>query len=54
MDRGAWQTIVHGVTKESDRTERVTLTFFGKIMTESIIRTYYLRIQPFGVLNILS
>ena len=21
MDRGAWQTIVHGVTKESDMTE---------------------------------
>ena len=41
--------------KESDRTERVTLTVFGKIMTESIISTYYLRIQPFGVLlNILS
>ena len=40
--------------KESDRTERVTLTFFGKIMTESMIRTYYLRIHPFGTLNILS
>ena len=40
--------------KESDRTERVTLTFFGKIMTESVIRTYYLRIHPSGILNILS
>ena len=24
-DRGAWQTTVHGVTKESDTTERLTL-----------------------------
>ena len=26
MDRGAWQATVHGVTKESDMTEQLTLT----------------------------
>ena len=26
MDRGAWQATVHGVKKESDTTERVTLS----------------------------
>ena len=26
MDRGAWQAIVHGVTKESDMTEHLTYT----------------------------
>ena len=26
MDRGAWRGIVHGVTKESDMTERLTHT----------------------------
>ena len=26
MDRGAWQAIVHGVTKESDITEQLTLS----------------------------
>ena len=25
MDRGAWQATVHGVTKESDRTERLSI-----------------------------
>ena len=53
MDRGAQQAAAHGVT-ESDRTKQATFTFFGKIMTESIIRTYYLRIWPFGTVNILS
>ena len=26
MDRGTWQAIVHGVAKESDMTERLTLS----------------------------
>ena len=26
MDRGAWQATVHGVVKESDMTERPTLS----------------------------
>ena len=26
MDRGAWRATVHGVVKESDTTERLTLT----------------------------
>ena len=26
MDRGAWQATVHGVNKESDKTERLTLS----------------------------
>ena len=26
MDRGAWRATVHGVAKESDMTERITLT----------------------------
>ena len=29
MDRGDWQAIVHGVSKESDMTERITLTRSG-------------------------
>ena len=28
MDRGAWQATVNGVKKESDTTERVTLSHF--------------------------
>ena len=28
-DRGAWQVIVHGVRKESDTTERLSLTQEG-------------------------
>ena len=28
MDRGAWQATVHGVTKESDMTERLTTSSF--------------------------
>ena len=28
MDRGAWQVTVHGITKESDTTERLTLSLF--------------------------
>ena len=28
MDRGAWWTTVHGVTKEPDTTERLTLSYF--------------------------
>ena len=28
MDRGAWQATVHGVVKESDRTEQLTLPLF--------------------------
>ena len=26
MDRGAWQATVHGITKESDKTERLSLS----------------------------
>ena len=33
MDRGAWQAIVHGVAKELDTTERLTLTFFLLLTT---------------------
>ena len=35
MDRGAWQAIVHGVTKESDMTERLTHTFYIAHYTSS-------------------
>ena len=31
MDRGAWQATVHGVNKESDKTETHTLTFKGAL-----------------------
>ena len=30
-DRGAWQTTVHGVVKESDRTEQLTLSLFTSL-----------------------
>ena len=29
MDRGAWRATVHGVAKESDTTERLTLTLLS-------------------------
>ena len=29
MDRGAWRTTVHGVTKELDTTEKLTLSLSG-------------------------
>ena len=29
MDRRAWRAVVHGVTKELNRTERLTLSAFG-------------------------
>ena len=29
MDRGAWRATVHGATKESDTTERLTLSLFS-------------------------
>ena len=28
MDRGGWRATVHGVTKESEMTERLTLSLF--------------------------
>ena len=31
MDGGAWQATVHGVNKESDKTETHTLTFKGAV-----------------------
>ena len=31
MDRGAWQAIVHGVTQESDTTERLTLSLSNRL-----------------------
>ena len=37
MDRGAWQTTVHGVAKESDRTERLHFHFhFQKVIIEIV------------------
>ena len=33
MDRVAWQAIVHGGHKESDRTEGLTLAFFSLVKT---------------------
>ena len=38
MDRGAWQAIVHGVTKESDMTEQLSTQCLehSKIFTEWI------------------
>ena len=32
MDRGAWRAIVHGVCKELDMSERLTLSF-SKVLT---------------------
>ena len=29
MDRGAWQAIVYGVSKESDMTDQLTLSLFN-------------------------
>ena len=29
MDRGAWQATVHGITKESDKTERLSLSLLA-------------------------
>ena len=37
MDRGAWRATVHGVNKESDKTERLTL---------SLSKGLYARICP--------
>ena len=28
MDRGAWQATVHGISKESDMTERLSLSLY--------------------------
>ena len=33
MDRGAWQVTVHGATKESDTTERLTTNKIHKSVT---------------------
>ena len=35
-DRGAWQTTVHGVVKESDRTEQLTLSLFSPTGSQKI------------------
>ena len=32
MDREAWQATVHGVTKESDTTEQLTLSLFFTVI----------------------
>ena len=36
MDRGAWWAAVHGVTKEPDMTERLTLTLI-KITRDNVV-----------------
>ena len=36
MDRGAWQTTVHGVAKESDTTERLNNNAYHKLGGESV------------------
>jgi len=56
MERGVWRATVHGVTKESDMTERLTLTTYAdlgstkgstrfdkrafKILKETILQQY--------------
>ena len=35
MDRGAWQATVHGVTKESDRTEQLSLSLNPHFLMDS-------------------
>ena len=43
MDRGAWQATVHGVAKESDRTQRLS-TVFAPAIEECWLRKFkYLR-----------
>ena len=35
MDRGAWQTMVHGVAEESDMTERLNICAYWSLETGS-------------------
>ena len=44
MVRGAWRTVVHGVTKESDMTERLTLSLFTIVMMLYIISTEHIHL----------
>ena len=37
MDRGAWQSTVHGVTKESDTTEWLNNSDDGKLKFKSLV-----------------
>ena len=40
MDRGAWRATIHGVTKELDTTERLSLHFTGPFDMDSVIWTW--------------
>jgi len=49
-DRGAWQAIVHGVTKELDMTEQLTHTFYIAHYTSSVPNGFSL-LQLYNYIN---
>ena len=49
IDRGAWEAIVHGVTKESDMTEQLTLSLPQIIVTTTTICRSVASPQRFSV-----
>ena len=54
MDRGAWRAPVHGVTKESDMTERLTLhTSLHDIYIYFFFSDYFSIIGYYRILNIV-